>query len=386
MGTYVDSTGYTAPRAADFRAAIRSAVEAGWGVAVDWDRDTLISAMVDAVATELGTVSEATQAIYDAMQVGNATGQQLDNLCTIVGVSRKAATPSQAILTLTGTAGAVIPSGLIVQGGGTDGRARWRLSATVTLDGAGAGEGVIVAEEAGAVQADADAIRLIATPTAGLSNVTNPDPATIGTDVESDADLRRRRQASLQQQGAHSLTAIRAELLALDGIAAAAVIDNPTPDTTTVQGVSLAGYSVAAIVLPSTLTDVQRSALAASLYAQIPAGIYASGDESAQVYGADGYARTIRWYYGTDVSVDVSATLTLATGYELADVSGQAEAAIAAYFGGLTLGDAARTLAILTAIAAIEGVIGCALTLDGNPADVTALLSERLVTGAVVVS
>lgn len=386
MGDYLDASGYTAPRAADFRTLIRADVEASWGVAIDWATDTFLSSLVDAIATRLGTLGEASQAVYDALSVANATGQQLDNLCLIVGISREAATYSQATLSLVGTAAAVIPAGLIVQGGGTDGRARWISADNVTLSGGGTGSGVVVAETAGAVQADAGTLTLIATPTAGLASVTNAAPASVGTDVESDADLRRRRQASLQQQGAHSLNAIRAELLALDGITAAGCIDNPTSDTATVQGVSLLPWSVAAVVLPSSLTDAQKTALATSLYAQIPAGIYASGNQSATVYGADGYARTIRWYYGANVAVNVSAVLNLETGYELADVQDEVEALIASYFEGLTLGDTARRLALLTLIGGVEGVVGCVLLLNAAPADVTALLSERLIAGTVSVT
>ena len=383
---YVDSTGYRAPRASDFRTLIRADVEASWGVAIDWNSDTLLSGLVDAIATRLGTLGEASQAVYDAMQIANATGQQLTNLCQLVGIPRLGATYSQVTMTLTGTAGAIVPGGLIVQGGGTDGRARWVLADTVTLDGAGTGSGVAVAEEAGAVSADSGTVTLIATPTAGLLSVTNADPATVGDNEETDAELRRRRQASLQQQGAHSLNAIRASLLSLSGISAAACIDNPSASTATVQGLSLTAWSVAAVVLPSTLTDAQITELAKSLYSQVPAGLQLSGDQTATVTGADGYARTVRWFYGSEVTVDVDVVLNLKSGYELADVQAEVEAAIAGYFDGLTLGDAARRLALLTLIGGIEGIIGCFLQLDGGIVDVTALLSERLVAGTVSIS
>jgi uncharacterized phage protein gp47/JayE len=386
MNGYVDSTGYTAPRAADFRTLIRADVEASWGVAIDWNSDTLLSGLVDAIATRLGTLGEASQAVYDAMQIANATGQQLTNLCQLVGIPRLGATYSQVTMTLTGTAGAIIPGGLIVQGGGTDGRARWVLASTVTLDGAGSGSGVAVAEGAGAVSADSGTITLIATPTAGLLSVTNADPATVGDNEETDAELRRRRQASLQQQGAHSLNAIRASLLGLSGISAAACIDNPSAATTTVQGLSLTAWSVAAVVLPSTLTDAQITGLAKSLYSQVAAGLQLSGDQTATVTGADGYARTVRWFYGSEVGVDVDVVLNLKSGYELADVQAEVEAAIAGYFDGLTLGDAARRLALLTLIGGIEGIVGCFLQLDGGIVDVTALLSERLIAGVVSIS
>ena len=384
--SFADATGYRAPRAADFRALIRADVEASWGVAIDWTSDTFLSGLVDAVATRLGTLGEASQAVYDALQIANATGQQLTNLCLLVGIPRLDPTYSQVTMTLTGTAGAVIPGGLIVQGGGVDGRARWVLADTVTLNGSGSGSGVAVAEEAGAVSADSDTITLIATPTAGLLSVTNPNPAAEGQDAETDTDLRRRRQASLQQQGAHSLNAIRASLLNLDGITAAACVDNASSTTTTVQGLSLIPWSVAAVVLPDALTDAQRSALAISLYSQVKAGSQMSGDQTATVTDAAGYEQVVKWFYGTSVSVDVGAVLNLQTGYELSDVQAQVEAAITGYFDGLTLGDAARRLALLTLIGGIEGIIGCFLTLDSGILDVTALLSERLIVGAVSVT
>src|SRR5574343_474971 len=91
--------------------------------------------MTSALAIQLGTLGELSQELYDALSVQNATGRQLDNLCLLVGVTRQEATHSTATVTLTGTAGTVLPPETLMEGGGLDGRARWRLASAATSGG-----------------------------------------------------------------------------------------------------------------------------------------------------------------------------------------------------------------------------------------------------------
>jgi hypothetical protein len=94
--------GYIAPRAADFLTTIRSLynqelIDLGYTEAPDYERDTFLGATSEIMAFLLGQLGEATQAIYDARSVANATGLQLASLALIVGVPRNEATHSTEI-------------------------------------------------------------------------------------------------------------------------------------------------------------------------------------------------------------------------------------------------------------------------------------------------
>ena len=378
--------GYTAPRSADFLTLIRDGYEEKTGLTIEWDADTFLGTITVIMADQLGDLAEAGQAVYDAFDVNNASGLQLVNLALIVGVTRTPATYSTCSVTLTGTNGTIVREGSLVEGGGTDGHARWEVTANATIAG-GVATVIVQAQEAGATEADAAAIVTIVTPIDGWATVTNANPATVGTDRESDAALRKRRQASLQTAGSRSLNALRANLLDIDGVQAAIVVDNSTGSTAIVEGLSLTAHSIGVVIYPSTVTDAQKETIAETIYDHIPAGIATNGTGTiATVTGADGYAKTIAWDYATDFTVDVAAVLVLGAGYELDDVQEEAEEAIADYFLALDVGEAARILAILALLAAIEGVEGATVTLNAGSVDVDPTATALCVLGTNAVS
>ena len=83
------------------------------------------------------------------------------------------------------------------------------------------------------------------------------------------------------------------------------------------------------------------------------------------------------------MTVNVSASLTLAVGYVLADVQDAVEAAISGVFDVLAPGDDWRVLATQAAIAQVDGVLAVSLT---PSADQTVLASEVAVVGTVTVT
>lgn len=390
MPTYgLSDSGFVAPRGSDFLALIRSQFEtelaaAGFTASIDWEADTFLGLVTTAMADQLGALSEINQAVYDGWDVNNATGLQLDNLAIIVGVTRTPASNSTASVTLTGTSGTVIPSGAIVQGGGPSGTSRWTLDDTVTLSG-GTGSGTVTAQDLGAIDADAAAITTIVTHITGWTAVTNASPATPGLERETDASLRLRRQQSLQTSGSRSLNALRANLLAVDGVQSVVVVQNDTPSTTTVSGISLAGSSIGVVVYPDTLTTAQKSALVQTIYDHIPAGIGTNGAQTATVTALDGFAVTIRWAWATTTTVNVATTVTLASGYDLADVSDAIEALIADYFLTLKVGQTAYNSDVIVLARTVEGVVNATATLNGG-ASVVPAGTALLVLGTNVVS
>lgn len=372
--------GFIAPRAADLLTLVRSDLEtrlAAIGIGTpNYDRDAVYGVVTAMVSTIVGDLGEALQALYDAFTVGNATGLQLDNLCVVVGVRRREATASQATVTLTGTTGTVILAGRLVGGGGSDGKARWATTADVTLAG-GTGTVVVECTEDGPTVATAGQIATIITPVSGWTGVTNADAATPGEAWETDAELRVRRQASLQNPGNGSLNALRADLLAISGVTAAVCIDNDDRAAATVSGLSLAANSVAVIVYPDTLTVAQQEAVATTIYGHVKAGIYTNGAQViSTVTGGDGFAKTIRFDYATELGVVAAVVITPKTGFVVADMVSPVRAAIADYFLSLGVGDEANHLALSALIYALGGIRALTLTLDGVEASVTPLITE----------
>ena len=367
MSWGLDTTaGLVAPRAADFLVEAESAIDAEFtarGLPIpDYDHDLVTGVFRDVIATLLGDLGEALQALYDAQTVNGATGIHLDDIGAIRGVERDPATASTVEVTLTGTAATVVLTGKLVQD--ADGN-QWAATEAGTVGGADVTFEAVVA---GATTLASGATLSPVTPVAGWTGGTASADATVGNDRETDAAYRLRQQAALQNQGSASANAIRARLLQLDYIEAAIVVVNNTAAVVVSGGVTLQPHSIAVIVYPATLTTAQEQEVVEVIYLHVAPGVYTNGAESATVTRADGYPETIRWAYAADLNVAVVATVVLATGYVLSDVQTAIEELIAAWFDehvmvGQAIYDSEFEAEIMNEI---EGVKRVTVTLAGG--------------------
>ena len=334
---------YSAPRAADFDASMRSefAADPNGGTVAE-GRGDLLDVLFAVIANQLGGLAEALQSLNDQLDPDSAQGTQLDGIGALRGIGRNQATHSTATVTLTGTAGTVIPRGKLVEGGGDDGAARWALTADATIGGGGTVSATVEAVEAGAVAALATEIDTIVTPVSGWTAVSNAAAATTGRALETDSAYRLRQAASLQFSGAGSTNAIRAALTDLDYIETAIVIENDTAASVTTGGVTMAPQSVAIILDPpgADLTTAQKEEIAETIYERLAAGIKTNGsDNVVTITGGDGLTKTVRWDDVASLSVTVAVTVVLDTGYVLADVQQAVKDAVAAYFDAAAIGE-----------------------------------------------
>lgn len=384
--------GYTALRTADALAAMQAAYVAELGAAglptdVDFERDTVLGSIFAVAADRLGDLYEGSQAIYDAFDVGNASGVQLDNLGAIVGVPRQGPTSSTVTLTLGGTPATVVTAGSVVKGGGSLDDQTWTIDAPgFTIGGGGTVSATATCTETGAVVATSGTIDEIVTVIAGWTTVTNAAAAVPGQAYELDAAYRIRRAASLQASNGPSIPALRSTLLGLDYLDAVVVLDNDTDATVVTSGVTLVKYSVAVIVHPAGLSSDQEIEIATAIYLQLASGVNTNGAESRVATGTDGSTKTIRFAYAADVPTNVVIVLTMAAGYLAAEAITAVEAAVTAYFADLPVGASARRLEVFGLIDAVPGVVAATLTLGGGVGDVTPTLAQKLTLGTLSVT
>lgn len=362
----LSDAGLVVPRTADYLTEIRDSYAALSGIAVDWDSDLVLGILTAIMAQLLGQQAEGLQAVYDSFDVNNAAGVQLANLASLVGVGRKSATAGQVTLTLTGTVGTVIGEGKQAEGGGADGRARWALSESVVIGAGGTADVVAVAVVPGRTIALAGEIDTIVTPVPGWDAVTNAANATPGTDDEKDPALRARRRQSIQLSAGLGIGAIRAKLLALDFIEAAAVIDNPDNESRVVQGISMLAHSYLPVLLPNPLTLDQIDTVHRLLYDSTPLSTRSSAtDEVALVVGDDGFEKSVGFDYATDLAISFVATLTMAPGYSMIDAGEILRGLVEDYVATLSIGDDLRSLPLLALAATVPGILGASFLING---------------------
>jgi uncharacterized phage protein gp47/JayE len=218
----------------------------------------------------------------------------------------------------------------------------------------------VIAVNPGPVIGPVGAIINIVNPIVGLDSVINYEAVTTGEAEETDTALRIRRIASLKILGAGNLEAIRARLLALDGVDQAYVYENDTNDFRDEDGNLAPGamppHSIEALVVAED-TAAENLLIANTLWLSKPAGIYLFGSTSVVITDSQGGAQTIRfsrpylrdsWFY-----------LTITTNLSLFPVDGasQISNAMKLFGDGYGIGDDLIYQEFYTQIYSIPGVL-----------------------------
>lgn len=379
----LDETGYRALRATDLLAQMQAdfldevETRTGSRPVIDWERDTFLGPTFAVIASGLGSVSSATQAIYDARSPNNAIGTPLADLAQVGGVNKRSATFSVLSATITGDEGTTVLEGAFrFRAGGVD----WEIVDTVEVGSGGTVESTFRALESGPstvdLGSDTDDGLEILTPQIGVSNVTTGE-VVAGRNVETDPELALRRTQSLQIRGSRMAAAIRARILeALDAVEACLVLEQDQPWATVLEGVSLDPHSVAVIIHPE-LTDDDADTLAALLYEHVASGTKMMGSVTRTIDGEGLAERTAAWDYATSIDATVTIQLRMESTTpgqpeppDFADVEAVIAAAVEAYAEALPMGADLRKLPISAVVDATDGVRSVvAITLASDPAD-----------------
>lgn len=380
----VTSAGYVAYRSDDLLPMLRQkfvdllAAE-GLPSDVDWEHDTFPGMFSAAMSLIVGELSEASQALYDAFDENNATGAQLDLLYGLLGFERIQATPSTALLTLTGIGAGdeVIPAGTVIR---DENRVAWTLDVDVTLDDS-VDNVEVTAAVTGPITALSNTINNPINPPYGLVGATNPTAASPGRARETDAEFVARKRASFAAGGGRSVGSIRADLLALDAVQSVTLLENPLPTTVITDGITLPPHSVLAIIYPGGLDADAEQAIAAVLddpRTGVSQGVYIAGTDVVFTRTDDGGGtRRIAWDYATAVPIDVEIHIEEMARkpgggfYAFGDVEDALTADIEAYFASLaaatTVSDAAvRILRLAGLVAAYPQIVTATVQIDSG--------------------
>lgn len=366
-------SGLTVLRTADYIERLQSEyiAEAGLPEDTDFTGDALLDVFVGIVAAELDSLGQLAVAIYDAFSESNANGAQLDNINRLRGVTRKSGTQSRVPATFTGTPGQEIASGVEIQGGGTDGSARWTSLTDVTLDATtGTATVTLQAVDKGPISVDAGSGSIV-TPREGLTSVAFGSPVTLGVAAEDDAEYRLRGALSTSAAGAHTVGALLASVLAVSAVTDATVLDNPDNVAKTVEGVPLGAHRYIIYVLPNPLDAAAQTAVLDAIADNVHIGVAtdATGVTRTDTDADTGASVTVGFDYGELLNVVVLAVVALDTGFSLADADSALNAGITAHIATLNMGDALRHLDLCRIASEINGILGANFLINGSGAD-----------------
>lgn len=343
------STGWVPKTVDELRQEAEETIRTALGDDVDVSAESVFGPLIAALATKLGELWELVGSVYNARVPAGASGAALEALCELApGIERRAATKGTVTLSVTLNAGVTLPTGSRASVSGEPSNA-WVTTEDVT-NSTGSPATVSVAAEAldaGRTPANAGTITAIATPVTGWTAVTNAADATPGLEIETDAELRLRREQRLQRAGSSPLEAIAAQVAEVDGVTQAIAWENATDYT---DAFGRPPHSVEVMVLGGDSEDIARA-----IWAAKAAGIQTYGTESVVTFADDrGVTRSV--YFSRPTSLSAYATLLIIT--DPATYAGDAavETAFLAAMEGLRAGEVARNAIAVAALLEVTGV------------------------------
>ena len=204
-------------------------------------------------------LDELLQQAYNSKDPNIATSLALDALAAITGTFRKDGTPSQATVTLTGTAGTLVGSGLRITS--SDDGTEWTLDDDATIGSGGTVDVGVTCSTDGAIQADPDTLTLITDAVGGWESVTNSAAAIAGTDEETDAQLRLRRNLLVASAGNNQVDNMLGAIGNVEDTRLYRIYENPTSsaDVSDLNPYGLPANSISPIVDGGTDDDVAQA-------------------------------------------------------------------------------------------------------------------------------
>lgn len=313
------STGFTARTLLEIEEEIKAAQRAASAIGpnVDQSAASALGQINGIVAERIREAEEALAALYSGLDPDQNNGAVQDSVAAITGTTRRAASKSRTVHSVTLAAGTYAVGSLVIRPTGTTANSA-NLEEVIAPGGVVAGVS-FEAETAGATAYTTATVFEIASPLAGFTVVSVPSAVTNGRAVERDDELRARREIEARGgAGSTTVDAIRSAILAADiGAETVAVYENVT-GSTDARGVP--AYSVEAIVLgPTSPTSGDDLALAEVIYAAKGGGIRAAGTTEKVVTDSQGFEHTIG--FSRPAAVEVVSVWTVRTNPSIYDAT-----------------------------------------------------------------
>lgn len=466
MAFGIQSTGFVAKRLDDIKSEIEQELRDALGNSINLLPESVLGQIVGIVSEREALLWELAEDVYNSQYPDTAFNAQLDLVCSIVGITRKAATKSLVEGQLFfGVVGTVIPTGTIlsvvdapssrfvtqspitlvagvdevqtatfapntltagsfkfsykgeetatiafnanaaavqtalnnldglsgvtVSGSfaagftitfaGDDGKQDQPLllvvdntlvngvtpsvvTVTETTQGVPQGIGDVIAESTGPTVAVAGTLTEIETPVGGFNRTINVSDAEVGRNIETDLELKARREEELQIAGAATPGAIQATVSAVEDVVAAIVFQNAS---SIVDGDGRPPHSVDIVVQGGDDAEI-----AEAIFNSVAAGIETIGDVIETVEDSNGFSHTVKFSRPDEVDIWIELDLTVDNNKFPVDGVAKVKNNIVTYGNSLEIGD--DVIVIPDLIATLRGDVE--LGLDRIPGILDAVI------------
>ena len=320
---------------ADDTETVRAAVAADWVAAfhkdgqvdLNTDPETPAGQLIDSQTAAI--TEKDTELLYLCNQFDPAKNEGIfqDAIAKIYFLSRKAATPSTATITVRGLSGTVIPVNAQVMSSADD--TIWQNVAAFTIGADGTGSGVFRCTTEGLISAAAGTLTRIMTVVAGWDTATNEHAAVVGTLEENRGQFELRRYSSVALNSRGTAASVYARVMQLEDVIGCVVRENKTNQSKVIDGVTLSPHSVYVCVLGGN-----DGAIATAMYRTVSAGCDTNGTTTYTVEDdTTGIKEPIRFQRPTDADITIRLRFPNAAGFSADDLAAIRQAVFNNFYG-----------------------------------------------------
>jgi len=305
----VTPAGFALKRYDDIRAEVEAELRTRINPNLNTSPDSVVGILISVYAEKLAEAWEVLEAVYRSFDPDAAEAASLDAVASLTGTQREAATSSRTPATVNVNPGVYLAGSLFASVVGSPASIFSNVD-TVTNGGVLPANfpATFEAVGTGPITANAGTLTVISTPVVGWNSITNTADATLGTETETDAAVRARRENEIRAQGSTNVDAIRSDILREGpGVISATVIEN---ETDALDSNGLLPHSIEAIVYgPIVPTAAEDQAIAEIIFGTKAGGINTNGSTSKNVQDQQGITRAVR--FTRPFLVDVFFNLTV---------------------------------------------------------------------------
>jgi len=350
----LDKNGYKRKTYDELLTEMQARAKELFGENVNVTGRSIIGYLLRIIAWFLSLVWEDNEDVYYSASINSATGPSLDRLLPYGGISRNNEGYAEGPLSISGSANYTLLQGFVVT---NQFDVFFETIEDVTLDANGRGTVTIRAVEPGITgNVGAGQVTIIVNPDANIEAVSNPEDITGGREKETDAEAKDRYDVSVEGLGSATIPSVRANLLKLDGVRAAQVIDNYTMETVNGQPPK----SIQAFVLGGNDQEI-----AEIIFNTKAGGIQPFGTVTKTVTDLGGQVHTVGFSRAEEVLIYIRVTLQKNAAFP-ADGGNQIRSALVraiggedvsgALYAGLSMGDDVIYSRLIAQIYKVEGI------------------------------
>lgn len=330
---FIDSTGYHYADYPTMLAFYQSNYQSIYGADAYLGSDSMDGQWLALLAQSNYDVAALGAQVYNAFSPVTAQGVGLSMNVQISGIQRQIPSNSTVVLTIVGQAGTVITNGIAVD----ENNNQWVLPSTVTIPIGGSINVTATAQNAGSVTAPANTITGIFTPTRGWQTVTNAAAASVGTAIETDAQLRQRQALSVSNPSLTVLDGTEGAVANVPGVDAVQIYEN-YEDTSDDNGLPPHSFSV--ICDGGNFDDIANEIMLHKTPGTNPFAPSGPGFRQIQTFDPKGMPVSIQFYNPPDTTASevlVQIDITTLSGWDSSSIT-TIKQAVADFINALKIG------------------------------------------------